>query len=77
MSKKCPWDLAAKRALRVEMARRDINYPELAALLAVDGYVVTVQSIRSKLSRGTFSAGFLLRALDAIGCIHLDVQKQK
>lgn len=67
------WDRLAAAALRVEMARRGVKCGELVRLLSAKGHVVTVQSVRSKLSRGTFSAAFLLQALDAMGCQQLDV----
>lgn len=64
----CPWAQQAARTLRAEMARRGIKARDVVALLAAKGHAISVQSFHSKLSRGTFSAGFFLRTLDAIGC---------
>lgn len=66
------WDRKASRLLRTEMTKRSLKCADLVALLGEKGHVVTAQSVHSKLSRGSFSAGFLLRALDAIGCDKLD-----
>ena len=64
----CLWTQLAARTLRAEMARRGIKAADVVALLAAKGHPISVQSFYSKLSRGTFSAGFFLRTLDAIGC---------
>lgn len=67
------WEVAAARLVRVEMARRGVKQTELADRLSQTGSVVTAASLRSKLSRGTFTAAFLLRVLDALGCMKVDV----
>ena len=66
------WERKASRLLKTEMTKRSLKCADLVALLGQKGHVVTVQSVHSKLSRGSFSAAFLLRALDAIGCDKLD-----
>jgi len=67
------WDRRAARALRVEMARRDVKCGDLAKLLAARGCKASAQSLRSKMSRGTFSASFFLQALDAMGCQQVEL----
>lgn len=62
------WSDRAKQYLKAELKRRGITYGELAALLRKQGLKETPPSVASKLSRGTFSAGFFLAALAAIGC---------
>lgn len=66
------WERKASRLLRTEMAKRSLKCADLVRLLGERGHAVTVQSVHSKLSRGSFSASFLLRSLDAIGCEKLD-----
>jgi len=61
------WEERAKRFLKVELARADIGYRELAERLKKHGMKETEASIANKISRGTFSATFLLAALIAIG----------
>ena len=63
------WSERAKRLLKAELARADLTYEDLAARLAEVGMVETKASIASKLSRGTFSASFLLAALRVAGCV--------
>ncbi|MEX1060242.1 MAG: DUF6471 domain-containing protein [Methyloceanibacter sp.] len=62
------WSNRAKQYLKAELKRRGVTHEELAALLRKQGVKETRPSIASKLSRGTFSAGFFLAALTAIGC---------
>jgi hypothetical protein len=60
------WEERAKRFLKAELARADIGYRELAELLKKHGLRETEASIANKISRGTFSATFLLASLIAI-----------
>lgn len=60
------WEERAKRFLKAELARADIGYRELAELLKKHGLKETEASIANKISRGTFSATFLLASLKAI-----------
>jgi hypothetical protein len=62
------WIDRAKRLLKSELKRADVTYEELARRLhehhALNESKVT---IANKLSRGTFSAAFMIAALRAIG----------
>ena len=67
MATKVPsWEERAKRLLKAELARADVGYRELAERLKKHGLKETEASIANKISRGTFSATFLLAALIAI-----------
>ena len=61
------WEDRAKRLLKAELARADIGYRDLAERLKKHGLQETEASIANKISRGTFSATFLLASLVAIG----------
>jgi len=63
-----PWSDRAKFYLKAELKRRDVTHEHLAELLKKQEVKETKASIASKLSRGTFTAGFFLAALKAIGC---------
>lgn len=65
------WNEEAKRLLKSELVRRGITNDELVHLLENIGVGETKTSIDSKISRGTFSAAFLLQCLNAIGCKNL------
>jgi len=62
------WKDRARGILKAELARRNIKQVELAKLLE-DAYGLkeTPQSLSNKISRGTFSAVFMLQILEAIG----------
>lgn len=62
------WSEQAKRLLKSELVRRGITNEELVTRLDEIGVEETKASIESKISRGTFSAAFLLQCLNAIGC---------
>ena len=62
------WNDKVKRLLKSELVRRGITHEQLADLLAENGVVETKASIDSKISRGTFSAAFLIQCLIAMGC---------
>ena len=62
------WNDKIKRLLKSEIVRRGITYEQLVVLLADIGVEETKSSIDSKMSRGTFSAAFLIQCLVAIGC---------
>ncbi len=67
------WNKYTKRLIKSEMLKRDIKTDELVILLARIGVNETKSSINSKISRGTFSAAFLLQVLQVIGCKNLEL----
>jgi hypothetical protein len=62
------WNAEAKRLLKSELVRRGITVSELLERLQAIGVSTTKVSLESKISRGTFSAAFLLQCLKAIDC---------
>ena len=56
----------------MEMLRRGISAEKLQSLLADHGYSYTLSSINSKISRGTFSATFLIQCLEVMKCDRID-----
>lgn len=73
-SQKGEWESRCRRLLKSELIRRGISYAELREKLLTVGVEITEVNIRSKLSRGTFSAAFLLACFVAMGAseIRLD-----
>ena len=68
------WDDKAKRLLKSEMVKRGFTNADLAGLLNDIGVEETKASIDSKISRGSFSATFLLQCLTVIGCHKLEIE---
>lgn len=67
------WNHKVKCLLKAELVRRGISHAELAIRLQNLGINETKASIDSKISRGSFSASFLIQCLTAIGCTKLDI----
>jgi hypothetical protein len=68
------WDDKAKRLLKSELVKRGITNADLVVLLNEIGVEETKASIDSKISRGSFSATFLLQCLTVIGCQKIEIE---
>ena len=68
------WEGSAKSLLKAELKRRNVTYAQLVGRLADVGVVDSEPNIRNKLSRGKFTAVFLIQCLEAIGCSSLRLQ---
>ena len=69
------WQDRLKGMVKAELAKRNINYVQLAGLLE-DAYGVTEtpQNLSNKIARGKFSAVFMVQVLEVIGCQELKVK---
>ena len=56
------WEAKAANILKAELKRQGVTYAQLADLIGDKE-----PNVRNKLSRGKFSAAFLIQSLDAIG----------
>jgi len=65
------WEDQVKGLVKAELKRRNISYAELAGKLADIGVMDSEPNIRNKLSRGKFTAVFLVQCLEAIGASEL------
>ena len=61
------WEAGASNLLKAAIKRRGLTYAQVVERLAAEGVIVNEANLRNKLSRGTFSAVFLLQCLKAIG----------
>lgn len=61
------WEAKVKGMLKGELKRRNVSYAQLVEKLAAIGVVDSEPNIRNKLSRGKFTAVFLIQCLEAIG----------
>lgn len=61
------WEDQVKGLLKAELKRRNISYAELVGKLADVGVMDSEPNIRNKMSRGKFTAVFLVQCLEAIG----------
>ncbi|MBK8209658.1 MAG: hypothetical protein IPK78_06450 [Rhodospirillales bacterium] len=77
MSKDAVWDARARGLLKAELARKGVTYEQLAEKLREIGVNETPASIANKISRGRFTAVFLLQCLEAVGCRSLLVTRDE
>ena len=74
MPDKTDWEMKAANLLKAELKRKGVTYAGLVERLATIGVDEKEVNVRNKLSRGKFTAAFLLQCLSAIGSqqLHLD-----
>lgn len=71
MSEKTDWEARAANLLKAELKRRGVTYAGLVERLAAIGVPEKEANIRNKLSRGKFTAAFLIQCLHALGATAL------
>ncbi|MCL4469913.1 MAG: DUF6471 domain-containing protein [Gammaproteobacteria bacterium] len=62
------WESKVKGLLKAELKRREVTYLQLAEKLADIGISESPENIANKISRGKFSAVFMIQCLEVIGC---------
>ncbi|WP_295451234.1 DUF6471 domain-containing protein [uncultured Pseudophaeobacter sp.] len=71
MAERTDWEEKATGVLRAEMARHGVTHAQLVEKLADKGIEDNERNLRNIVSRGKFTAGFLLQCLSAPGCTSL------
>jgi hypothetical protein len=61
------YETRAKNLLKAELKRKGVTYAGLAEKLAALGIAENERNLNNKISRGGFTAAFLLQCLQAIG----------
>lgn len=67
MAEKTDYELKAANLLKAELKRKGVTYAGLVEKLAAIGVDEKEANVRNKLSRGKFTAAYLLQCLEAIG----------
>jgi len=65
---KTDWNAKAANLLKSELKRKGVTYAQLVEKLAEIGVEEKEVNVRNKLSRGAFTAAYLIQCLEAIGC---------
>ena len=65
------WEMKAANLLKSELKRKGVTYAQLVEKLAAIGISEKEVNVANKLSRGKFSASFMLQCLEAIGSSQL------
>lgn len=68
------YETKAKNLLKAELKRKGITYAQLVEKLAAVGVIDTERNLNNKISRGGFSAAFMLQCLDAIGAKEVRIE---
>ncbi|WP_342069906.1 DUF6471 domain-containing protein [Yoonia algicola] len=68
------WEMKAANLLKSELKRKGVTYAQLVEKLSEIGISEKEVNVANKLSRGKFSAAFLLQCLSALqtATLHLD-----
>lgn len=69
------WQERIKGLLKAELKRRNVSYRDLAEKLIALGVHETERNIANKISRGGFTAVFLLQCLEAIGAKEISLRR--
>lgn len=67
MSEKTDWEMKAANLLKAELKRKGVTYAGLVERLAQIGVDEKEVNVRNKLSRGKFTAAFMIACLVAAG----------
>jgi len=67
------WESQAQAILKAELKRKGVTYAQLVEKLAAIGVQESEPNIRNKLSRGKFTAAFLLQCLEAVGASRIEI----
>jgi hypothetical protein len=67
MAEMAEFEALAANLLKAELKRKGVTYAQLVEKLAEIGVDEKEVNVRNKLSRGKFTAAFLLQCLTAIG----------
>lgn len=67
MPDRTDWEAQARGIIRAEMARQNVTYSQLVERLESIGVTEDERNLRNKVSRGKFTAAFLLQVLAALG----------
>ena len=71
MPEKTDWEAQAANLLKAELKRKGVTYAQLVEKLGEIGVDEKEANVKNKLSRGKFTAAFLIQCLTAIGSLSL------
>lgn len=69
------WEEKAANLLKAELKKRGVTYAQLVEKLAALGVSENEANIKNKLSRGKFTAAFMLECLEAAGVSSLRLEE--
>ncbi len=69
------WAKVVTKILKTELAKRGVDYPMLVSKLKEINVDISVEDLRGRMSRGTFSAILFVQCLRAIGVTTLPIEE--
>lgn len=72
---KAYWSKIVTKILKAELAKRGVDYPTLVIKLREIDVNISVEDLRGRMSRGTFSAALFIQCLKAIGVTNLPLEE--
>ena len=69
------WSKIVTKIIKAELAKRGIDYPALVIKLCEINVDISVEDLRGRMSRGTFSAALFIQCLKAIGVTNLPLEE--
>lgn len=69
------WERMAAGLLKAELKRKGVTYAQLVGKLGEIGISEKEANVANKLSRGKFTAAFMLQCLSAIGSNQLHLER--
>lgn len=70
------WEKEARHVLKSVLERHGYLYKTLAEKLSTKEVPVTETALKAKINRGTFTFGFFLKVMNAIGVQKVDITKR-
>ena len=74
MPERTDWEAKARGIIRAEMAKKNVTYSQLVDMLDSVGVAEDERNLRNKVSRGKFTAAFMLQCLAAMHCSNVHLQ---
>lgn len=74
MPERTDWEAKARGILRAEMVKQNVTYSQLLERLQSIGVEEDERNLRNKVSRGKFTAAFMLQCLAALGSRQLHLE---
>jgi hypothetical protein len=74
MPERTDWEAKARGLLRAEMAKKNVTYAQLVGMLDSIGVTEDERNLRNKVSRGKFTAAFLIQCLAALHVQRVDLE---
>ena len=74
MPERNPYEERAANLLKAEIKRKGLTYAQVIERMEANGVSENERNLRNKLSRGKFTAAYLLQVMDAIGAFEVRLE---